>query len=98
MPEPDRERPPAAPPPSLGRRVLRNTAGALLLLAGIGGLFLPVLQCVLMIVGGVLLIDVPQKARAHRWLLQVTWYRRAIANVASLARRWYQLWSGPDGH
>lgn len=93
MPEPDRERPGGDPPRSLGSRVLRNSAGALLLLAGLGGLFLPVLQCLLMIVGGLLLIDVPQKAKAHQRLLRYGWYRSASDGVAWLWRGWNDLWS-----
>jgi hypothetical protein len=69
-------------------RWLRNGAGALLLLAGLGGLFLPILQTLLLIAAGLWLIDLPLKRQAHRALLAFGWYRRLSASVADLQRRW----------
>lgn len=84
------ERPGSPPPPdrSLGSRMLRNTAGALLLLAGIAGLFLPILQGVLMIVGGLALIDLPIKHKAHARLLRYGWYRRLAARHDQWLAKW----------
>lgn len=66
-------------------RVLRNLGGVLLLLLGIVGLVLPVLQGVLFIVVGLALIDVPQKHAAHRWLQRYRCYRL-------LARKHHAVW------
>ncbi|MGE3174722.1 MAG: hypothetical protein AB7O97_18970 [Planctomycetota bacterium] len=79
---------PAPPPPSLSTRVLRNGAGVLLLLAGIAGLFLPILQGVIMIVGGLALIDLPIKHRAHARLMRWAWYRRLAARHDDLLAKW----------
>jgi hypothetical protein len=87
MPEPPPE---PSKPLSPGNRVLRNVAGALLLLAGITDLFLPILQGVLMIVGGLLLIDLPIKGKAHRWLLRYAFYRRLAQRHDALLARWRQ--------
>jgi uncharacterized membrane protein YbaN (DUF454 family) len=56
-------------------RVLRNLGGILLVLLGVVGLFLPILQGILFLALGLALIDVPQKQMAHRWLLRWRWYR-----------------------
>jgi hypothetical protein len=56
-------------------RVLRNVGGILLLLLGIVGLFLPVLQGWLFIVLGLGLIDLPIKHRLHQRAKRWRWYR-----------------------
>jgi uncharacterized membrane protein YbaN (DUF454 family) len=66
-------------------RVLRNIAGVLLVLLGIVGLVLPILQGVLFLVLGLTLIDVPQKQAVHRWLQRWRWYRW-------LARKHHAVW------
>jgi Putative transmembrane protein (PGPGW) len=78
------------PPPerSFGSRLLRNSAGALLVVAGIAGLFLPILQGVLMIVGGLALIDLPIKHKAHARLLRYSWYRWLTARHDQWLEQW----------
>ena len=49
-------------------RVLRNTAGFVLVVLGVVGLVTPFLQGILMIVLGLALIDLPIKHRIHLWL------------------------------
>jgi hypothetical protein len=56
-------------------RFVRNGFGVLMLLAGIAGLVLPILQGWLMILIGLSLIDLPIKHRAHVYLLRLRWYR-----------------------
>lgn len=73
------------------RRVVRNVFGVVLLLLGIVGLVLPFLQGVLMIVAGLALIDVPQKQRAHAWLLRFRWYQAIARRHAALHER-YRAW------
>jgi uncharacterized membrane protein YbaN (DUF454 family) len=80
--------PKTAPPPPLTTRVLRNTAGLLLLLLGVVGLVLPVLQGVLFLVGGLALIDLPIKGKAHRWLMRFAFYRRIHKKHDQLLARW----------
>ena len=64
----------AQPPPGLTlSRVLRNVFGCVLLLIGIAGIFLPFVQGILLIIGGLTLIDVPAKGRAHRRLMRYRW-------------------------
>ncbi len=50
------------------KRVLRNVTGFALILLGIVGLVLPILQGILFIVLGLGLIDILAKRRLHRWL------------------------------
>lgn len=78
------------------RRVLRNGFGVLLLLLGIVGLVLPFLQGVLMIVAGLALIDVPQKRRAHEWLLRWRWYQALARRHAAVHERW-RAWRAKRG-
>jgi uncharacterized membrane protein YbaN (DUF454 family) len=80
--------PKTAPPQPLTTRVLRNTAGLLLLLLGVVGLVLPVLQGVLFLVGGLALIDLPIKGKAHRWLMRFAFYRRINKKHDQLLARW----------
>lgn len=68
--------------------MLRNGAGMVLLLAGVAGLFLPILQGALMIVGGLVLIDLPIKGKAHRWLLRYRWYQRTSVKHDEWLARW----------
>ena len=93
MTEPRSDPPPAPPPPPPGltARVLRNTAGVLLLVSGFVGLFLPILQGILMMVGGLALIDLPIKGKAHRWLLRFAWYRSLANRHAAWLARWRRL-------
>jgi uncharacterized membrane protein YbaN (DUF454 family) len=91
--------PKTAPPPPLTTRVLRNTAGLLLLLLGVVGLVLPVLQGVLFLVGGLALIDLPIKGRVHRWLMRFALYRRINKKHDQLLaqwRGWYAKRRGKD--
>ncbi len=60
MPKPH-DRPPL-------QRLLRNIAGVVLVLLGIVGLFVPVMQGLLFLVLGLALIDLPVKHRAHEAL------------------------------
>ncbi len=61
----------------------------MLLLGGVAGLFLPFLQGVLMIVGGLALIDLPCKRRLHVWLKRrVRSYRPIALRHMRLLRRW----------
>ncbi len=69
-------------------RVLRNVGGVLLLLLGVVGLFLPVLQGVLFLVLGLALIDVPQKRQLHRWLQRYRWYRWIATRHHAIRRAW----------
>lgn len=62
--------------------LLRNTFGALLLLAGIAMLVLPG-QGLLTILVAVSLMDLPRKHRALRWLMR----RTGLANLANRLRR-----------
>ncbi len=78
-PDPDRD---------FGRRMLRNLGGILLLLAGIAGLVLPILQGWLMILIGLSLIDLPIKHQAHVRLLRYRWYQRLAAKHETLLLRW----------
>lgn len=50
------------------KRLLRNIAGIVLVLLGIVGLFVPVMQGLLFLVLGLALIDLPVKHRAHEAL------------------------------
>lgn len=80
---------PAQPPPGLTlNRVMRNVFGCVLLLIGIAGIFLPFVQGVLLIIGGLTLIDVPAKGRAHRKLMRYRWYQR----LAKVHDDWLQRW------
>jgi len=83
MPEPT-----PLPQRSLTTRIIRNVAGGIILLGGIAGLFLPILQGVLMIVGGLALIDLPIKGKAHRRLLRWKWYQKLAAQHDSLLAKW----------
>ncbi|MEY4672638.1 MAG: hypothetical protein RL148_422 [Planctomycetota bacterium] len=55
------------PQPPL-KRAIRNVSGVLLVLLGVVGLFVPVMQGVLFLVLGLALIDLPVKHRAHEAL------------------------------
>lgn len=57
---------PHAHPPL--QRLLRNVGGVVLVLFGIVGLFVPVMQGLLFLVLGLALIDLPVKHRAHEAL------------------------------
>jgi hypothetical protein len=83
------------PAPTAAVRWLRNGAGVLLLFAGLGGLFLPILQTLLLIAAGLWLIDLPLKQRAHRALLAFGWYRRLSGGASDLLRRWREPPPGP---
>jgi uncharacterized membrane protein YbaN (DUF454 family) len=77
-------RTPAIPPRAdadrgFGKRLVRNALGILLLLLGIAGLVLPILQGWLMILIALSLIDLPIKHRAHVWLLRWRWYQKIAA-------------------
>lgn len=74
------------------RRILRNVAGAALIGLGVIGLFLPFLQGVVMIVGGIALLDFDGKtrflARARRRLTKWGVPRRwLVPTRAHRARR-----------
>jgi uncharacterized membrane protein YbaN (DUF454 family) len=69
-------------------RVLRNIGGVLLVLLGVLGLFLPILQGILFLVLGLALIDVPQKQKAHRWLMRYGWYRWLAKKHHAAWRAW----------
>ena len=69
-------------------RVLRNTAGILLLLAALVGLVLPILQWLLILAIAIALIDLPIKSRAHRGLMRYGWYRK----LAGTWHRWQDWW------
>ncbi len=70
------------------RRILRICLGALLILLGIVGLFLPILQGVAMIAAGILLLA--PNSRISVWLRRTA--RRGAAQVGRTVRRWK---SGP---
>lgn len=95
MDEPNAARGPAGDPPRDGDpllRIVRNTAGILLLLGGVLGLFLPILQVVLMVVMvvvGLALIDLAIKGRAHEWLLRYGWYRSLARVHEQLLASWH---------
>ena len=76
------------PPRDLGTRILRNGVGIVLLLFGLVGLFLPVLQGILLIGIGLLFIDLPIKSKAHRWLWRYGWYRKLARQHDKLLDRW----------
>lgn len=57
---------PHAHPPL--KRLVRNVCGIALVLLGVVGLFVPVLQGLLFLVLGLALIDLPVKHRAHEAL------------------------------
>lgn len=57
---------PHAHPPL--KRLVRNTCGIVLVLLGVIGLFVPVMQGLLFLVLGLALIDLPVKHRAHEAL------------------------------
>lgn len=61
---------------AFGKRLVRNGLGIVLLLLGIAGLVLPILQGWLMILVALSLIDLPIKHRAHVWLLRWRWYQK----------------------
>lgn len=50
------------------KRLLRNLGGIVLVLLGIVGLFVPVMQGLLFLVLGLALVDLPVKHRAHEAL------------------------------
>jgi uncharacterized membrane protein HdeD (DUF308 family) len=77
MPEPNTAPGSATPPWRV--RQLRNLIGIALLVSALAGVLLPLLQGVLMVLAGVLLIDLPVKQRAHRWLLRFAPYERATS-------------------
>lgn len=80
---------PTQPPPrNRTRRVLRNAAGLLLLLAGIAGLFLPFVQGILLMIGGLAMIDLPIKGQIHRRLTRYRWYQRLNRKHDA----WRQTW------
>lgn len=61
---------------AFAKRLVRNGLGIVLLLLGIAGLVLPILQGWLMILVALSLIDLPIKHRAHVWLLRWRWYQK----------------------
>ena len=64
---------------AFAKRLVRNGLGIVLLLLGVAGLVLPVLQGWLMILVALSLIDLPIKHRAHVWLMRWRWYQRLAA-------------------
>jgi uncharacterized membrane protein YbaN (DUF454 family) len=61
---------------AFAKRIVRNGLGIVLLLLGIAGLVLPILQGWLMILVALSLIDLPIKHRAHVWLMRWRWYQK----------------------
>ena len=82
------------PPPRVVAWIERNVprraglTATVLLLLGVVGLVLPVLQGVLFLVGGLALIDLPIKGKAHRWLMRFALYRRISKKHDQLLARW----------
>ena len=70
-------------------RLVRNGFGVLMLLAGIVGLVLPILQGWLMILIGLSLIDLPIKHRAHTALLRYGWYRYLALKHDAAWAKWH---------
>jgi uncharacterized membrane protein YbaN (DUF454 family) len=87
---PQRAIPPREDPDrSFGKRVIRNALGVVLLLLGIAGLVLPILQGWLMILVALSLIDLPIKHRAHVWLLRWRWYQAIAKRHDAAWERWH---------
>ncbi len=72
-------------------RVVRNAGGVLLLLLGVVGLFLPILQGVVMIVLGLGLVDIEAKHTLHRWLRRRWRCYRSIALRHQRVRRYLRM-------
>lgn len=70
------------------KRWLRNSCGVALVLLGIVGLFLPILQGVLFLVLGIGMIDHPLKHRLHVWAAgRSRLYRRVSLAYFRMRRR-----------
>ena len=69
------------------QRWMRNIAGLLLVLLGVIGGFIPVLQGWVFIVLGLSLIEHPLKHRTHQWLKRRSRLYRRIALVFFRVRR-----------
>jgi len=87
---PQRAIPPREDPDrSFGKRLVRNGLGVVLLLLGIAGLVLPILQGWLMILVALSLIDLPIKHRAHVWLLRWKWYQAIAKRHDAAWDKWH---------
>ena len=72
-------------------RILKNIGGILLVLLGIAGLFLPILQGILFIFLGLAMIDLKAKHRLHRWLgHHFKLYRRVALVHHRFTRGWHR--------
>ena len=76
------------PDRTFAKRVVRNGLGIVLLLLGIAGLVLPILQGWLMILVALSLIDLPSKHRIHVWLLRWRWYQKLASKHDEAWARW----------
>ncbi len=76
------------PDRTFAKRVVRNGLGLVLLLLGIAGLVLPILQGWLMILVALSLIDLPIKHRIHVWLLRWRWYQKIAVKHDEAWARW----------
>ena len=70
------------------RKILRNIGGALLILLGITGLFLPFLQGIVFIIGGVALLDFKGKDELLRRGREHRWTRWTTDRIGGLWRQW----------